>query len=571
MVGGIVVAVLILWAAAAAVDLLLAVRHVHQGTDEVQAARHTLSADGLLSGAPLAPLRSAEASFSSAHSLLSSPLLWPIDVLPVAGRQLRSVQDLALAAGQVSKTGVATVGQTRQLLKLPHTAGPDRIRTLDRLAALASSTHAALSSVNLGPSQALIGPLARQREKFSSELDQVRTTLARTAAAASAAAVILQGPQQYLLLTGNNAEMRSGSGAFLEAGTVTTGDGELHLSTMVPTTSLQEPIGAVPVAGDLEARWGWLLPGVDWRNLGLTPQFDVNGALAARMWKASTGQQVDGVLALDVTGLQELLNVTGPVTTASGTTVTSSTVDQLLLHNQYVGEGYNAVSTQAARVDDLGMLASAMMHALENRPLDLHAMVDALAAATAGRHILLWSSNPATESVWRSTGVSGQLTPTSMVSDVINRGGNKLDQYLTVNNALTLVSGSDQTSVTMTVTVANHTPPGQSAYIAGPFPGLGTSYGEYVGIASVNLPDDTRDLSVGPGETVVVNGQEGPTLLAGVSFDLLPGASRQITFHFVFPVAHGFFTVVPSARIPPETWTVNGSTFIDSSPHTVSW
>ena len=33
-----------------------------------------------------------------------------------------------------------------------------------------------------GPSAALFGPLARQRAKFSTELNQVQTTLARTAA-----------------------------------------------------------------------------------------------------------------------------------------------------------------------------------------------------------------------------------------------------------------------------------------------------------------------------------------------------------------------------------------------------
>ena len=182
-----VIAVFVLWVAASAVDVLLAARHVHQGANLVQDARNTLSADGLLSGEPLAPLRSAEASFAAAHSLLSSPLLWPVDVLPVLGRQLRSVQDLAVAAGQVSRTGVATVGRTKALLKLPHTAGPDRITTLRRLAQLASSTHASLSRVNLGPANALIGPLARQRAKFSSDLVQVQTTLARTSAAATAA------------------------------------------------------------------------------------------------------------------------------------------------------------------------------------------------------------------------------------------------------------------------------------------------------------------------------------------------------------------------------------------------
>jgi Protein of unknown function (DUF4012) len=279
-----------LWVVAVVVDLVLAAEHLHHGTAEVQSARRSLSADGVLSGAPVGPLQAAASSFSAARDLLSSPLLWPVDVLPVAGRQLRSVQDLSGAALQVARTGVATVGRSQSLLRLPHTAGPDRVAALRQLAALASATHQALSGLDLGPDQGLISPVAHERNTFTNDLTQVRTTLERTTTAATAAAAIMEGPQTYLLLAGNNAEMRSGSGSFLEAGVVTTGTGELHLSGMIPTTSLTLPRGAVTVGGDLAARWGWLLPGVDWRNLGLTPQFDVTGPLAAAMWKASSGQ-----------------------------------------------------------------------------------------------------------------------------------------------------------------------------------------------------------------------------------------------------------------------------------------
>jgi hypothetical protein len=568
-----VVAVVALWIVAAILDVVVAADHVHQGEAAVQSARQGLSADGILSGAPVGSLRSAESSFSTAHGLLSSPLLWPVDVLPVAGRQLRSVQDLSGAAEQVARTGITTVGQSQSLLRLPHTAGPDRVKALQQLASLAASTHAKLSGIDLGPTQALIGPLARVHNTFLNDLDQVQTTLARTSDAASSAATILQGPGTYLLLAGNNAEMRSGSGAFLEAGIITTGDGELHLSDMQPTYSLTVPPGTVTVSGDLAARWGWLLPGVDWRNLGLTPQFDVNGPLAASMWKANTGQTVDGVLAIDVQGLQELLTVTGPVTTASGQVVSAATVDQLLLHDQYVGE--TETSDPSQRVDELSTLATATLHALENQPFKLHTMADALSAAAAGRHVLLWSANPQTEAAWSGAGVSGQLQPSSLMADIINRGGNKLDQYLSENVALRLTPRGDTTAGSLTMTFANRTPPGQSSFIAGPFPGLGTVYGEYAGIATVNLPGDARDISSPSNSSVVTSGAEGPTILEGATLDILQGATQRISFNFVLPGAHGSMTVVPSARIPPATWHVAGattsSTFLDDAPHTISW
>ena len=567
------IALVVIWAVAAVIDVVIAADHIHHGEAAVQSARQGLSADAILSGAPVASLRSAQSSFNSAHGLLSSPMLWPVDVLPVVGRQLRSVQDLSGAAEQVAQTGIGAVGQSQSLLRLPHSAGPRRVAVLQQLATLAASTHRSLAGINLGPVQGLISPLQHERNTVAGDLAQIQTTLARTTDAASSAATILQGPATYLLLAGNNAEMRSGSGAFLEAGTLTMGGGVFHLSAMVPTSTLSVPPGAVPVTGDLADRWGWLLPGVDWRNLGLTPQFDVNGPLAANMWKASTGQSVDGVISIDVQGLQELLEVTGPVTTSTGQVVSASTVDQLLLHDQYVGETYT--SNPANRIDELSTLASATLHALEDQPLKLHSMADALSAAAEGRHVLLWSSDTRTQAAWSGAGVAGQLQPSSLMADIINRGGNKLDQYLSENVSLHLTPRGNQTDGSLTMTFSNHTPPGQSPFIAGPYPGLGTTYGEYVGIATVNLPGYAGDISSPSASSVVASGAEGPTILEGATIDILEGATQHITFNFVLPEAHGSMAVVPSARIPAATWQVvdatGSTTFDDAAPHTISW
>jgi hypothetical protein len=563
-----VVAVVVIWGVAVIVEAVLAYNHIHQGQAEVQAARAKLSANEVLTGAPEGDLRAAANSFGAARSLLSSPLLWPVDVVPVAGRQLRSVQDLSGGAEQVARVGVGVVGRSQTLLRLPHTAGPDRIALLRQLAALASVTQHDLAAIDLGPDQGLVGPVAHERTTFLNDLTQVRTTLARTTAAATAAAAILQGPQTYLLLAGNNAEMRAGSGAFLEAGAVNIGTGELTLGGMVPTYSLSLPRGAVAVGGDLEARWGFLLPGVDWRNLGVTPQFDVTAPLAARMWKASTGQSVDGVMALDVQGLQEILGVTGPVTTDSGMVVSADNVDQFLLHDQYVGEND---ANEAGRVDELSSLASAALHAFENRPIKLRSLVNALSAAAQGRHVTVWSTDPRTEAVWRDVGIAGHLTSNSVMASLINRGGNKLDQYMSMTSSLRLTTRGETTVGQLTLTLANHTPPGQSQFIGGPYPGLGTSYGEYVGIATVNLPGYVRHVSTSSAHTVVTSGPEGQTLLVANSVDIPAGSTQRVTYRFELPEAHGTLTVVPSTRIPPVSWTFAGTSFTDQIAHTIIW
>ena len=44
----------------------------------------------------------------------------------------------------------------------------------------------------------------------------------------------------------------------------------------------------------------------------MSPRFPASAALAAQMWKAKTGETVDGVFAIDPIGLQALIEVSGP-------------------------------------------------------------------------------------------------------------------------------------------------------------------------------------------------------------------------------------------------------------------
>ncbi len=104
-----------------------------------------------------------------------------------------------------------------------------------------------------------------------------------------------------------------GRGPSSRSGWPRTSDGSVQLGDLRPSGDVPLTDGAVPVTGDFERNWGWLNPTLDLRNLGWTPQFDVTAPLAAAMWTELTGQPVDGVISLDVAGLRQLLEATGPV------------------------------------------------------------------------------------------------------------------------------------------------------------------------------------------------------------------------------------------------------------------
>jgi hypothetical protein len=570
----VVLVVVLAWIVGAVLVLVLGLLHASHGVTEVQQAKGRLSASDIVSKHPTEVLAAAGREFDAANGLLHSPLLAPLDVVPVLGRQLRSVQDLSSGSAQVVRIGVRAITDARSILHQPHHTGPERVTALRRLAQLATTTDAALSRVDTGPSSALLGPVASKHDTFVRDLADVRTRLHHASAVATSVAGILQGPQNYLLVMANNAEMRAGSGDFLEVGVLSTSDGHLTLGGLKPTVTIPVQPGKVTATGDLAARWGWLKPGQDWRNLGFTPQFDVNGPLAAHMWQAETGQHVDGVLVVDVETLHRLLTVTGPITLPDRTVVTADHVKNFLVHDQYVGLTDNPAGAQAqaeaSRQERLGALAKATLDALQNESLDLRSVADAMTAATQGRHLLAWSAQASAENAWRAGGVAGELAGDSTLAAVVNRGGNKLDQYLSVRAELAMSSHGTSTDGTFTVRLHNYTPPGQSQFIAGPYPGLGATYGEYLGLLAVNLPAEARSLRIDGDPPLAAFGAEGPAWVIATPVDLKMGQVDYIVVRFSMP-AHGRLTVVPSARLNPVMWKYRGVTHSDTTPFALSW
>jgi hypothetical protein len=570
-----VIALVALWLISTGVVLALGLVHASHGMSDVQQAKQHLSASDVVSHTATKPLQAAVREFDSANGFLHSPLVAPLDILPVIGRQVRSVQDLSAASAQVARIGVTAINQAHSVLQSSHTSGPHRVTELRKLASLAASTDRALGRIDTGPAHALVPPLASKHDTFVRDLTDVRTRLQHAAGVASTMAGILQGPQTYLLLMGNNAEMRAGSGTFEEVGVLATQDGHLKLSNINQTVSIPVPPGKVTATGDLQSRWGWVKPGVDWRNLGFTPQFDVNAPLAARMWQAETGQHVDGVMAVDLEALHQILSVTGPVTLSDGTVVRADNVVQLLSHDQYEGLSDQPTARQnqveSGREDRLGALAQAALGALENDSLDLKSLSDAMTTATQGRHLLAWSEAPRAQSAWVHGGVAGELTPDSVMTAVINRGGNKLDQYVSVKAGVEIHTTGKDSQATLTVDLRNSTPPAQSQFTAGPYPGLGTVYGEYRGILAVNLPGYASVPHVDGNPTLDALGGEGPTWVIAAPVDVKAGQVQQVVVRFTLPQVSGQLRVLPTARLTPVTWTYRGMTTTDAVPFTLSF
>jgi hypothetical protein len=479
---------------------------------------------------------------------------------------LQSVTALADAATVVTAAADRAVRDASGLVGTPPASGAERLQTLTRLQAVVGRARTDLRDVRLGPSRALASPLATRRDQFARQLDDARSALAHADAALATANDLLTGPRRYLLLVASNAEMRAGAGAFLSVGVLEGSGGGFKLGDTVAAGDLLLDRG-VPIAdADLAARWGWLEPNREWRNLGMTPRFPANAQLAAQMWKAHTGQDVDGVLALDVETVRVILAATGPVD-AGGRTVRAEDVPVFLMHDQYVEAGSALFGRQFERRELLGSLAGAAVGAIEAGKLSVSALADGLASAVRGRHLLAWSADPAKQAGWRAAGASGEVTPDQVLLAIINRGANKLDRFLAADARLT-VRGRD---ATIDVTMRNTTPEGESAYIAGPNPVTGTAAGEYKGIFSMTLPGFASDIAIDGVSPVAVAGRDGPTNVIGGEVRVPRASEKKVTVRFKVPNMHGQVTVGPSARIAPVSWSAFGVPFTDVESRTIRW
>jgi hypothetical protein len=167
----VVVAVAVIWSMVAAYQLFSARSHAQRGLDDLEAAQQDLGPAELIRGQGLDRLQAAQDEFDAAASAGDSVFLKPFAILPFVGRQVRSVDSLTSSAAEVVRVGIEAMESSTSRLQEPTAAGPDRIRLVRELGAIAAKARGELEGLDLGPSEALVGPLADARAEFARELN----------------------------------------------------------------------------------------------------------------------------------------------------------------------------------------------------------------------------------------------------------------------------------------------------------------------------------------------------------------------------------------------------------------
>ena len=370
------------------------------------------------------------------------------------------------------------------------------------------------------------------------------------------------GPRTYLVLAQNNHELRPTGGFISGVGELRIEDGRLAsltFSDSYAVDNLEVPHDLTP------ADFQDTLSGQLWffRDANWDADFPTSARRALDIYARDRGVQADGVIALDLTALQLLVDAVGPLQVAGiEGPVTGQDVVQVI-QDQWGGPVSGRWKEWwLHRKDFMGEIAVAAMNRLSSAGgIQPARLAQALRLALDEKHLLVYISDPQAGRLLRGRNWDGALPDAWSSSDLLlvvdtNVGFNKVDPNIerSIDYQVDLgAEGGPRARLALTYTNRSHREvqvciqearygdsyadmmdrcywnylrvyvPAGSQLLAGP--GLPLPEGSLLARGS----GDQSHESVSPAET------EGSWGVWTSFFDLAPGAERTLTFEYQLP------------------------------------
>jgi hypothetical protein len=387
---------------------------------------------------------------------------------------------------------------------------------------------------------------------YADALRQV-TALDNTVKSADLAVKILpamlgaDGPKRYFLAFQNEAEARGTGGLPGAFAIVEANHGKLSFTRMESDSTLEGTAATVDFGPDFHDLYDGTGATTLYGNGNLSPHFPYAAQIWASMWKRHSGQQVDGVIAVDPTALGYLLAVTGPATLPDKSQINGANAVSLTQAASYAKFPSTNQAGEAQRKTYLLDVASAATKKILDSRSQPAALLQAAGKAAGERRILVWSADPALEANLEQTSVAG-IIPTTTAPyvglSIVNDGGNKLDYYLDRSLTWQATGCGPTRRSTVTITLTN----------SAPVSGLSQDVTSRSDIHSYPVKPGDNRLEVsylatqGAGmQSVTVAGQPGTAYVGDerghpvytVDLELPRGTSRTIVLHLSEPAATG--------------------------------
>ena len=437
-----VLGVLVLLLLAHTLPMTVAAVPMLQGRDALEDAREAL-ADRDVAAAGTA-LNQAEDRFRLARIALRNPLGWLGGIIPGLGDTQRTAAELALAGELVARGGARVTDAVGALPDGMRSLAPsdgafpvETIRSLEpALAATVDDVGEARAALDAAPSDGFVlGRVADARQELDAELAELAPALSTGHALADTLPGFLGAdePRRYFFGASQIAELRGTGGLIGAYAIVTADEGRLDFEDFSTIHGLPKPDDGTiePPSPDMVERYERHGGIDDWINLGISADFPTTGAHIERLYAATVGDAIDGVVVADPFALAELLSVAGPADVPGYGPVDPDGIVRFVAN-----EAFAVFDSQQERQQVLGTVATAALRGLMDHGGDAGLLTDGIAAlgdATRGGHLVVYSARPDEQQALEQAGVSGQLAPDAgdLVDVSVNSSSNaKVDFFL---------------------------------------------------------------------------------------------------------------------------------------------
>ena len=559
------------------VRAVAAQQHLAQARSSLATARTALL-DRRLDDAAVA-MRSASSDTSAARRLTGDPTWTAAGAVPWLGRTFRSVRSLTTTADDVARQVLPPTMQAAQALTGDELRTPDGDLDLAPVlragpAVTAAGRHVQALDDGLAalPASGVLPVVRTATAQLRAQLGELSTAVAHARTVLDLAPPLLGSdrPRRYFVLVQQPGESRGTGGLTGGFAVLEADQGRVRVTQAGSNADLVK--GVVPVPPGVSAEYAYEYGGNRafelWQNVNLSPDLPSVARVVAARWKAQSGQDIDGVIAMDPTATADLLRGTGAVDVGGGKLVEPGALVRYLTVDQYAGL---AVDGQAARKDALASIARSAAERLIGRG-GLDQLVTGLTAAVRSGHLRMASDDPALGPGLAAAGVDGALpvgdAPVAYAV-VQNATQGKLDSFLDrhVTYAAGACAGVMRDS-TLTVELRNDAPAsGLPAYLTiRNRDGRSTSSTDSAVVLQTYATRGAQLVSIDvdgapvPDAAGLHDGLEAGLPFWSLFVDLPRDVTRVVTLHLREPVVAGAVRMPEQPLVRPLQRTVTAPT-----------
>ena len=406
-----------------------------------------------------------------AERLTTGPAWWIASEVPYFGRPVEiargattaaaqlgghAIPDLIEVIGSLNPSSLRVHGDTLRLQPL--------IAALPNLQGASKSVHKALADLAAVPRSSWFGPIDNRGEQFRSTLGVVSGYVDAAARAAQALPTMLgaHGKQTYFIGLQNESEMRGTGGLPGAFAIAETDNGTLKFTKFLSDKALMPAAThdiintGLDFGSEYNSAYGASLPTLTYVDSNASPHFPYAAQIWAAMWKKVSGQQVDGVLAVDPTALSYFLGVTGPTKLPSGEVITSESVVSLTER-----DAYSLFPNNQERKDFLVAVLKASAHKLTSGAGSAVNLLHAVSSSSEQHRLMAWSRDPSIQTLIEQSDYAGAIpTGNRPFAGVIinNAAAGKLDYYLSRNITYLRTGCGSHRDVRVIIAFTNNAP-----------------------------------------------------------------------------------------------------------------